>query len=320
MAPKPRPAANLRKVKRVSIKRRVSKVERGLLAHVPPPGCSFDEWWRALPAILKAEDMRLVVKAIATAVRRNRAVVLLMGAHPIKCGLTPLLAEMLRRGWISTIAMNGAAAIHDFEIACFGHTSEDVEAGLTDGSFGMVKETAQGIFSALKKHKGARVGFGRALGEGIIRRKGAVQELSLLATARECGRVATVHVAVGTDIIHQHPEADGALMGAASMEDFRLLAGQLPDLADGGVVINLGSAVLMPEVFLKALTVARNLGSPVRHFTAVNFDMIQHYRSNVNVVGRPTRTGGKGYSITGHHEILLPMLFAALQEELGGKS
>jgi len=312
----PRPPANLRKVKTISIKGRSSKVNRGLLASVPAPGVSFTDWFATLPAILKANDLHAVVKALAEAVRRERAVVWMMGAHPVKCGLTPLLAEMIRRRWITTLCLNGAGAIHDYEIACFGETSEDVEAGLADGTFGMVKETATGIFSALQKYEGATRGFGTALGEAVTRTRGANKGLSLLATAFDHNVPATVHVALGTDIIHQHPQADGALMGAASMADFRLLAGQLPDLGDGGVVVNLGSAVLLPEVFLKALTVARNLGHPVRDFTAVNFDMIQHYRSNMNVVGRPTRTGGKGYSITGHHEILVPILFAALQEEL----
>ena len=318
MAPKPRPAVNLRKVKRISIAGRASKVERGLLATVPPVGGSFAAWVATLPAILKAKDFAEVVKALAAAVRANRAVVLLMGAHPIKCGLTPLINEMLKRGWLSSVSLNGAGAIHDFEMASFGHTSEDVEVGLADGTFGMVKETAQGIFAAMKKYDAPRVGMGAALGEAILKAKGANADFSILATAHKMKRPATVHVAIGTDIIHQHPEADGALIGEACMTDFRLLAGQLPDLGDGGVVINLGSAVVLPEVFLKALTVARNLGSPVRNFTAVNFDMIQHYRANTNVVGRPTRTGGKGYSITGHHELMFPLLFAALQEELKG--
>lgn len=320
MTPKPRPPANLKKVRTISIKGRTSKVERSLLATIPTPGCSFSEWFTTLPAILKARDLYAVVLALADAIENNRAVVWMMGAHPIKCGLSPLLAEMLRRGWISTLALNGAGAIHDYEIACFGHTSEDVEAGLADGTFGMVRETATGIYSALKKHDSAKQGFGAAVGEAILRTRGAEKELSLLATAREHKRVATVHVALGTDIIHQHPQADGALIGEASMMDFRLLAGQLADLGDGGVVVNLGSAVLLPEVFLKALTVARNLGNPVRNFTAVNFDMIQHYRSNTNVVARPTKTGGKGYSLTGHHELMMPLLFAALQEELARRA
>lgn len=316
MAPTPRKAANLRKVKRISIAGRTSKVEPALLARVPEPGITLKDWMSTLPSILKAEDFRKVVRATAAAIRGDRAVVWMMGAHPIKCGLTPLLATMLERGWISTLCLNGAGAIHDFELASFGHTSEDVEKGLADGSFGMVRETAQGICRGLGAHDAATIGFGAALGEAILQNKKAQHAHSLLATARRFQRPATVHVAFGTDIIHQHPEADGALLGAATMADFRLLAGQLPDLADGGVVVNLGSAVLLPEVFLKALTVARNLGHPTRNFMAVNFDMIQHYRPNTNVVGRPTRTGGQGFTFTGHHEIMIPLFFAALQEEL----
>lgn len=316
MAPRPRKPANLKKVKTISIAGRTSKVETSLLASVPPASPSFAQWFATLPAILKANDLRAVVQALAHAIRRERAVVLMMGAHPIKCGLTPLINVMLERGWISTVCLNGAGSIHDFELSCFGQTSEDVEAGLADGTFGMVRETAEGIFKALRKYDAPRVGIGAALGQAILLRRGANPDLSILATAARHQRTATVHVAVGTDIIHQQPTADGTLLGEGSMTDFRLLAGQLPDLGDGGVVVNLGSAVLLPEVFLKALTVARNLGHPVRNFTAVNFDMIQHYRPNMNVVGRPTRTGGKGYTITGHHELLMPLLFAALQEEL----
>lgn len=316
MPPKRLPPASLRKVKTISIAGRTSKVDRSLLAKVPPPGAGFAGWLDSLPAILKAADFGAVVKALAGAIRAQRAVVWMMGAHPIKCGLSPLLAEMIRRGWITTLSFHGAGAIHDYELACFGHTSEDVEKGLADGTFGMVRETAQGIYGALRKYDAAKKGFGHAVGEGIARTRGAQKELSLLATAFEANCPATVHVALGTDIIHQQPGTDGALIGEASMMDFRILAGQLPNLGNGGVVVNLGSAVILPEVFLKALTVARNLGHSVKDFTAVNFDMIQHYRPHNNVVSRPTRTGGKGYSITGHHELMIPLLFAALQEEL----
>ncbi len=319
MPPKPRPPANLENVRTISIEGRASKVDESLLASVPAPGTSLKAWLDTLPRILKAGDLRRVVEALANAVRGERAIVLMMGAHPIKCGLSPLIGEMLRRGWVTTLCLNGAGIIHDFELSTFGQTSEDVEAGLRDGSFGMVAETAEGIYGAMREYNAAERGIGAAVGEGISRREDSRSELSILASAWEAGRPATVHVAMGTDIIHQHPGVDGALIGAASMADFRLLAGQLPGLGEGGVVINLGSAVILPEVFLKALTVARNLGDPVRNFTAVNFDMIQHYRSNVNVVGRPTTTGGQGFSITGHHEIMFPLLFAALQEELEGK-
>jgi hypothetical protein len=309
--------ANLKKVKTISIGTRTSKVEPGLLAKVPEPGVTLGGWFETLPAILKARDLRGVIGALATAVRNDRAVVWMMGAHPIKCGLSPLLAEMIRRGWITTLCLNGAGVIHDFELATFGHTSEDVEAGLADGTFGMVRETGRGIFSALEKGVAEGHGAGESVGRAVLRSRAAHKELSLLATCAHTNTPATVHIAVGTDIIHQQPWADGAVMGEASMRDFKLLAGQLPNLDGGGVVVNLGSAVLLPEVFLKALTVARNLGHRVDGFSAVNFDMIQHYRPLMNVVGRPTRTGhGHGYTLTGHHEIMIPLLFAGLQEEL----
>ncbi len=317
MPPKRRQPANLSRVKTLSIRNRQSKVNPDLLARVPEPGCSVADWLDTLPHILKASDFRAVIAAMADAVRRDRAIVWMMGAHPIKCGLSPLLNEMIRRGWISTLSLNGAGAIHDFELAKFGHTSEDVEAGLADGTFGMVRETGRGIFQAMRAGEGDKLGAGEAVGRAIANSRAPYKQHSLLATCWECQTPATLHIAVGTDIIHQQPHADGALMGELSMRDFKLLAGQLPNLNDGGVVVNLGSAVLLPEVFLKALTVARNLGAKVENFTAVNFDMIQHYRANMNVVSRPTRTGkGRGFSFTGHHEIMIPLLFAALQEEL----
>lgn len=318
MPPKRLPAADLKQVRSISIAGRASKVERGLLAKIPEPGVSVGRWLELLPDILKARDFRNIVAALDAAIRNERGVVWMMGAHPIKCGLTPLIGEMIRRRWITTLCFNGAGAIHDYEMATFGETSEDVEKGLADGTFGMVRETAEGIYGALEKFDGARAGFGQAVGRAILAQPGADPSLSLLATAAEHDCPATVHVALGTDIIHQHPQTDGALLGEASVTDFRILAGQLPNLGEGGVVVNLGSAVILPEVFLKALTVGRNLGNPVRNFTAVNFDMIQHYRSNTNVVRRPTSTGGAGYSITGHHELMMPLLFAALQEELHG--
>ncbi len=311
---KRRNPVDLKSVKTISIKGRESKVHDSLLSKVPEKGGSLADWFGTLPDILKARDLSRIVSHLSEAIEKEKAIILMMGAHPIKCGLSPLICEMINRGWISTLSMNGAGAIHDFEISTFGHTSEDVEKGLADGTFGMVRETAEGIYGALNKYNGLEQGFGAAVGEAISAGDGKDKHLSLLSTAFKKDCPATIHVAVGTDIIHQHPQADGELLGGASMTDFRILAGQLPDLDNGGVVINLGSAVLLPEVFLKALTVARNLGDEIKNFTAVNFDMIQHYRSNTNVVARPTKTGGNGYSITGHHELMFPLLFALLQE------
>jgi hypothetical protein len=315
-----RPPADLSQVQTASIHQRESKVSPELLAKVPRLGGTVAEWVATLPAILKARDFLSAVEALAGAVEKGRGIIWMMGAHPIKCGLSPLLVEMIHRGWITTLCLNGAGAIHDFEIARFGHTSEDVESGLADGSFGMVRETAEEIFDAWHRGKDQGHGAGRALGEALLAANPAHGELSLLAACARKGIPATVHIAVGTDIIHQQPTADGPLMGEMSFRDFTLLAGQVPELHQGGVIMNLGSAVLLPEVFLKALTVARNLGHPVEEFTALNFDMIQHYRANTNVVSRPTRTGGgKGYSITGHHELMIPLLFAALQERLASR-
>lgn len=310
-----RPAADASRVRTISIGGRSSKVRPELLARVPRADASVAEFLGALPRILKAGDLLAIADAIAGAVRGGRAIVWMMGAHPIKCGLSPLLVEMVRRGWITTLAMNGAGAIHDYELASFGHTSEDVEAGLADGSFGMVRETAEGIFGAWRA--AGDLGAGEALGRAIAESNAPHGDLSLLAACWRAGVPACVHIAMGSDIIHQQPGADGALMGELSMRDFRLLAGQLPDLDKGGVVVNFGSAVVLPEVFLKALTVARNLGASIEDFAAANFDMIQHYRPNMNVVGRPTRTGGgRGFSITGHHEIMGPLLFAAIEAAL----
>jgi len=311
--------ADLSKVKTVSIGNRQSKVSPELLAKVPSPGASFSDFLDCLPDNLKAQDLKKIIDTFADAISKKRGIVWMMGAHPIKCGLSPLLIEMISRGWISTLSFNGAGAIHDFELSQFGHTSEDVEKGLADGTFGMVRETGEGIFNAWKKSESSALGAGLSLGKYIEESDSPHKDISLCAACYRNNVPVTVHIGIGTDIIHQHPQADGALMGEMSMRDFKLLAGQLKNLNDGGVVMNQGSAVLMPEVFLKALTVARNLGDQVEDFTAVNFDMIQHYRSNTNVVQRPTKTGGgKGFSITGHHEILLPILFTGIQEKLGG--
>ncbi|MGF1571765.1 MAG: hypothetical protein ACFCU1_01695 [Sumerlaeia bacterium] len=311
------PPADLQSVKTISIRNRSSKVSPELLAKVPEKGLSFKSWCETLPLILKAKDFHDVVDAFVSSIQQKRGIVWMMGAHPIKCGLTPLIAEMIARGWITTLCLNGAGAIHDFELASFGHTSEDVEAGLADGTFGMVRETGEGIFKAFQEGEPNNWGAGESIGRYILNHQSPNVGQSLLACCVKYDVPATIHIGVGTDIIHQQPAADGALMGELSFRDFKLLAGQLGELNNGGVVMNLGSAVLLPEVFLKALTVARNLGNTVEHFTAVNFDMIQHYRANLNVVSRPTRTGGgKGYSLTGHHELMIPLLFTAIQEKL----
>jgi rfaE bifunctional protein nucleotidyltransferase chain/domain len=239
-----------------------------------------------------------------------------IGGHVIKCGLAPLLIEWMQRGWLSAIAMNGAAAIHDVEIAVCGSTSEDVAAGLEDGSFGMARETGEFINGGIADAAG---GYGAALGRRIVEDDLPHRDRSVLAAAAELGIPATVHVAIGADIVHQHPSADGGAIGRASYEDFRTFCSVVASL-EGGAYLNIGSAVILPEVFLKALTVARNLGHGVSEVFTADFDMIRHYRPRVNVVERPTLKGGTGTHFTGHHEIMVPLLDAALHEALGDRA
>lgn len=285
-----------------------------------PPGedRSFDAFLRALPDVLVARDFRRVVDAIATAHRARRGVLVMLGGHVVKTGLAPVLTDLMRRGVITHLAMNGSAAIHDYEIARFGATSEDVAAGLKDGTFGMADETGREMNDAFVAGMAAGHGMGEALGAALDQAPAlANPELSVLLTAHRLGVPATVHAALGAEIIHQHPAANGAAIGDTSHRDFRRLAGSLPTLHDGGVVLNLGSAVIMPEVFLKALTIARNLGEGrPGHFVSCDLDMQRHYRPRMNVVQRPTLHSGKGYEITGHHEIMVPLLAWAVVEAL----
>jgi hypothetical protein len=294
---------------------RANKVAVSDFAGIPAKGGSLVDFLEKLPHFLAADDFRTIAAAIAQAVKNGRPVVVMMGAHPIKCGLNPVLVEAMRRGIVAAIAFNGAGAIHDFETAYQGETSEDVQRGLDDGSFGMVDETSRLMHAALAAGVKAGLGAGEALGRAILDAQFPNRDLSILATGAELGIPVTVHIALGTDIIHQHPAADGAVMGEASYRDFQRFASVVAQL-EGGVVLNIGSAVIMPEVFLKALTIARNLGNTVDHFTAATFDMIRQYRSSENVVRRPTHLGGHGYYIVGHHEIMIPLLFAAVTELL----
>lgn len=310
--------ADLGRVKTVPIARRDNKVDPSLLATPPGADRSFSAFLNSLPDVLAARDLRAVIAGVAKAHRTGRGVVLLIGGHVIKVGLGPLIVEWIRRGIVTHVAMNGAAAIHDFELAAYGGTSEDVESGLADGTFGMAEETGADMNAAVADAHAAGQGFGEGLANALAARTGlASPDLSVLLACRRQGIGATVHAAIGAEITHQHPTADGAALGATSHRDFRRLAAALPDLDGGGVVLNWGSAVLLPEVFLKALTVARNLesGRPT-HFIAADFDMQRHYRPRVNVVQRPTRAGGAGYQVTGHHELLLPLLVWGVCEAL----
>jgi hypothetical protein len=281
-------------------------------------GMTVAELMAALPDQLGSRAFSAVIDAVVAAHDKGKPVIMAMGAHVIKCGLQPVLKSLIDAGIISAVALNGAGPIHDYEISLIGETSEDVGAVLHEGHFGMAEETGRDINRALKEGVVRGIGFGEAVGRYIISNNNPYREYSLLAACTEREIPVTVHVALGTDIIHQHPEADGAVIGAASFTDFRLLTSVVAGLGDGGVFLNVGSAVILPEVFLKALSIAQNLGHRVDNFTTVNLDMQQHYRPLQNVVKRPTSGAGRGYTITGHHEIMLPLLAAGILEKVRG--
>ncbi len=298
-----------------SLAGRPSKVQVEDFARKPFARTSFRNFWEGLPNILFGKDVRAVVARIVNAYHNKRPVLLGMGAHVIKCGLNTIIIELMRRGVVTAIALNGAGPIHDTELALVGYTSEDVQTGLKDGSFGMAKEPGEVMHQALTAINPEKVGLGQAIGQELLRRNPPYGHLSLLATAAELGIPATVHVAIGTDIIHMRAEANGAAIGAASFTDFRLFTAIVADLS-GGVYINAGSAVILPEVFLKAFTLAQNLGADLRDFTTVVLDMIPHYRPTVNVIQRPASVGGQGFALHGRHELLIPLLAYAVMEEL----
>jgi len=310
--------ADLSLVTTVPVAGRRNKVDASLLATPPDRDRSFSTFLSSLPHILAAKDLRAVIDGVAAAARADRGVVLLIGGHVIKVGLGPLIGSLLDRGVVTHLAMNGAAAIHDFELAAFGGTSEDVESGLVDGTFGMAEETGAEMNAAVAEAARADQGMGEGLAAALADRASLPGgDCSVLLAARRHDVPVTVHAAIGAEIIHQHPSADGAAVGATSHRDFRRLAASLPTLDQGGAVLNWGSAVLLPEVFLKALTIARNLGDGrPTHFLAADFDMQRHYRPRLNVVQRPTREGGAGYLLTGHHELLIPLFVWGVLEAM----
>lgn len=271
----------------------------------------------ALPNQLGGESLNAVIDAVVKARSNGRPVVIAIGGHVIKCGLQPVLKKLIDADIVTAVAMNGSASIHDYEISLIGETSEDVGAVLHCGTFGMAEETGRDINLALKQGAAENIGYGEALGRFIVANNNPHRAFSLLATCFEKGIPATVHVAVGTDIIHQHPACDGAALGQATYTDFRLFTSVVSDLGHGGVFINIGSAVIMPEVFLKALSIAQNMGFHVDGFTTANFDMTQHYRPLQNVVKRPTAGDSRGLTITGHHEIMIPLLAAGILDRIG---
>lgn len=307
---------SLRGVKTYAINKRKSKVSLSALSDPYEKGDTLKTFLDKLPGILAVNDFRAVAQAIVKARKHNKPVILGMGAHPVKVGLSPLIIDLMQKNVITAIAANGACIIHDFELSFIGRTSEDVAKELCSGTFGMARETGKYLNKAIKEGLKQGYGIGRSVGEMLYRSTCQFKEKSIFANAYKRGIPATVHVAIGTDIIHMHPEADGSAIGEGSFRDFRLFTSVVSDL-DGGVYINLGSAVIMPEVFLKALTIARNLGKKVENITTVNMDFIQHYRPGENVLRRPTRGKGACYALTGHHEIMFPLLTAAIVEAIG---
>jgi hypothetical protein len=284
-------------------------------------GDAFASFLDGLPRILGAETVRALRDEVLRARARRRPVIWGLGAHVIKVGLSPVLVDLMERGLVTGIALNGAGAVHDFEVAVAGRTSEDVEAGLDAGTFGMARETGEEVNRAITAGDADGIGFGAAVGRYLAQRRPRPLHLgaSLLAAAWRLGLPATVHVAVGTDIVHVHPACDPGATGRATHLDFRLFAAEVARLGGGGVYLNVGSAVVLPEVFLKAVTLARNLGHRLSDFATANLDFIQSYRPGVNVVERPVKGTGRGYRLSGHHEILLPLLAAALVEGAGGR-
>lgn len=298
---------------------RAHKVEVGALGRPTPPGCTFAEWWAALPRFLGANELRAAVEAIVAARRAGRPVVFAFGGHVIKVGGGPLIVDLIERGIVTAVATNGSGAIHDLELAETGATSEEVAATIRDGSFGMVEETCRRMNAAAVA--GRRLGLGRALGRMLVESDAPYRDRSVFAAAYRAGIPATVHVAIGTDTVHMPAEADGEALGAATLADFRTLCAVVADMtaaaagAAGGVWLNFGSAVVLPEVFLKAVSVARNLGHSLEGMHTAVFDMLRHYRPTQNVAQRPVAPGC-GHEVIGQHEILLPLLRQAVIEAL----
>ena len=305
------PRLDLTKLHLTTLAERPSKVSKDALARPPRAGESFAAFWQGLPDVLAAKELRELVEDVVRAHRAGKTVALGIGGHVMKVGLSPLLVDLMRDGIVNAVAANGSVCIHDVELAIAGKTSEDVDASLRDGSFGMSAETALFILGAMDA-EGPKVGLGRALGNALVASGAPYLENSILAQGAKLDVPVTVHVAIGTDIIHMHPRCDGAALGAASMLDFRTFTEVIAAVTDGGVYLNWGSAVMMPEVFLKALSTARNLGHR-GDFVTADFDFIRHYRPRTNVVTRPHLGGGRGYMLTGHHELLIPLFVAGLR-------
>jgi hypothetical protein len=304
-------------VRRIPFVERDNKVGRADLGRPEAGGLEdgtphWRAWLASLPRVLAADRLRLLVKRLQATRDTGGTILWMLGGHVVKTGLAPYLNDLLRRGYVTALAMNGSASIHDVEMALFGRTSEDVARNLEDGHFGMVRETGDFFAEAYREAVACGCGMGQGVARHMERVGAPYREGSLLHAAWGADVPCTVHVAIGCDILHQHPGADGASIGELTMRDFRILAEVTRQLAPEGVVVNLGSAVIMPEVFLKAYTMARNLGCRPRRLTTANLDMLQHYRPLENVLQRPTAWGGEGLALTGHHEIMVPLLHALL--------
>ena len=306
---------DLRPLKTYSITDRKSKVSVTDFTKTWTKGHSFSDFINSLPDILAAKDLKAVISSIIKAFKNNKIIVLGMGAHVIKVGLNPVIVDLMQRGIINAVAMNGAGIIHDLEVAMTGGTSEDVGASIGNGSFGMARETGNFLSEAIKRAGRESIGLGEAVGLSIIDQNLALKDKSILAAGASLDIPVTVHVAIGTDIIHMHPDFDPKEAGGATHRDFRTFSSIISTL-EGGVYLNVGSAVILPEVFLKAITIVRNLGHTLENFTTVNMDFIRHYRPMANVVNRPTAKGGQGFNLTGHHEIMLPLIAAGIIEQL----
>jgi len=302
-------------LKKTSIKSRSNLVK--IQDFSDPANSNFKDFTKSLPDLLKAKDFNELLDKCVQAYKKDKPVIIALGGHVIKCGLAPFIIEMMELGLISGLASNGSVVIHDYEIARFGATSEDVTTALETGEFGMATETCDGINNIISSAN-KNLGYGEAIGKNLVEIDSENNHLSLFANAYKLNIPFPVHVAMGTDIVHQHETADGAAIGNCSLRDFRIFCNNLSELNDGGIFLNFGSAVIMPEVFLKAVTVVRNLGFPLNNFYTAVFDMNMHYRPNMNIVHRPTLSGGKGYYFIGHHEIMIPLFFQALKERLKG--
>jgi len=307
---------NFKRVKTYLPKKGTFKVSKADFACPPKEKRSFANFYQSLPNILKGKDLRDIVDAVLKARKNNKPVIFMCGAHVIKCGLSTVINELIKKNIITCLSLNGAGIIHDFEIASQGRTSEDVASSLGKGTFGMNKKTAAFLNQAIAKGVSKGLGLGQSVARAISKQKLPFRNLSIIHQAASSGIPLTVHVAIGTDVIHQHPDFNAGLTAEGSMRDFRTLVEVVRGLNQSGVLLNFGSAVILPEVFLKALNLARNLGFKVKDFTTANFDMIYQYRPAENIVRRPVIPGGKGYYFIGHHEIMLPLLAQAVIEKV----